>query len=389
MLKSILPIILMLTVLSTASCSVGNTGAVAPAADECIAAAGITGKTTCLGLWQVAIDKSGKVDVADMRTPNFILNALGFLEPPPMTKLKVKFSTLVIDAKNKRVEADVTLTHPLNLPRYRGFDVRGVVFGPRVANADGLTVIPSPEFFTGVQFGYKDGMLGTPDSIAHFEGLAGYKYYCDGLGPDDNLWQFMSYMPNLNYHGTFSPGSSLTRHYILDWADVPYDFMVFNYAVYANYGNPIGPPPITIGSFPSTANSAEAFCYTVTEYANSLKYNVGTGTGSGNVSFSIQIWDWQGNISSTMVESVEPGVIAPTAPTYDHPGEIPITHMYNFMNVPGHPTSTTDVDIIFTATDMRTFGQSWYGSLLPPSNPLYNELIYSIFPWEVSVTLEG
>jgi hypothetical protein len=63
--------------------------------------------------------------------------------------------------------------------------------------------------------------------------------------------------------------------------------------------------------------------------------------------------------------------------------------MYNFMNVPGHPTSTTDVDIIFTATDMRTFGQSWYGSLLPPSNPLYNELIYSIFPWEVSVTLEG
>jgi len=378
----------MFVALSIISCSVGNGSAVTPAPGDGLIAADIAGKTTCIGLWQVAIDESGNVDVADMRSSSFILNALGFLEPPPMTKLKVKFSTLVIDAKNKRVEADVTLTHPLAMPRYRGFDVRGVVFGPKVANADGLTIIPSPEFFKEVPFGYEDGMLGTSDTIANYEGLAGYKYYCDGLGPDDNLWQFMSYMPNLNYHGTFSPGTSLTRHYILDWNDVPYDFMVFNYAVYANYGNPIGPPPFTIGSFPSTANSAEAFCITVTEYANTLKYNPETGIGSGNVSFMVEIWDWQGNISSTMVESVEPGVIMPTPPTYGYPGEIKTMHMYNFIDVPGNPTTITNIGLIFTATDMRTFSESWYGGLLPPSNPLYNAPIYSIFQWESSVALE-
>ena len=389
MLRYLLPIILISAALFVVSCSTGNGSAVEPSIGDEIMAADITGRTTCIGLWHIVIDESGGADVAAMRSPNFILNALQFLEPPAMSKLKVDFKTLVIDAENQRLEADVTLTHPLPLPRYRGFDVRGVVFGPKLANADGLTIIPSPEFFTGVTFGYKDGMLGAPDSFANYEGWEGYKYYCDGLGPNDDLWQFMSSPQNLQNRGTFSPGSSLTRHYILEWAEVPYPFLVFNYAVYANYANPIGPPPFTISSFPSTANSAEAFCCSVTEYSNSLKYNPGTGTGSGNVSFNVEIWDWQGNISSTIVESVEPGVIVPTPPDYYHPGEIPGTHMYSFIDVPGYPTSSTDLEIIFTTTDMRTFGESWYGGLLPSSNPLYDVPIFNIFPWVTKVALEG
>jgi hypothetical protein len=383
--KRIIPVFLVLILVLVISCSYRGGGSTVPSYDD-TAAVEYDGNFACLGFWNVVIHEDGKVDLVDSRSTDLIVNVLQFLEPPPMTNLKVKFNTLVIDPINKVVEVDVVLTHPIPIPRYMGFDVRGVVFGPYVANADGFTIIPSPEFFTGVPFGYQDGILGTPDSVANFEGLAGYKYYCDGLGPDDDLVAFMFSGLGDKNRGRFSPGNSLTRHYVLEWGSTAYPFMVFNYAVYANYANPTGPPPIDIDDFPlTTSNSAEAFCANVFEFDNSLYFDTSSGTGGGSVSLMVDIWDWQGVVSNTTVESAEPGVMAPTLPDFWWSGEISYTVSYEFYDIPGSPTTTGDLDILVTAIDDVTFGDYWYAGLLDPGHPYYNENLYNCFIYTTTV----
>jgi hypothetical protein len=179
------------------------------------------GSTACFGLWNIVIDKAtGSVDVTEIRNGNKIINVLGFMEPPPFVNLNIDWGTLVIDPPTNTIAVDVIFTHPfVGLDEFTGFDVRGVVFGPEVTNCDGLTVIPSPEYFTGEPFGYMDGALGAPDSYANYHGLAGYKYFADGLGVNDDLATFFSNTANLDNRGKFGAGEINDRDYLLDWTD--------------------------------------------------------------------------------------------------------------------------------------------------------------------------
>ncbi len=240
------------------------------------------GSTSCAGFWQVTVDPvAGTIEAADMRSGDKIVNVLGFLEPPALSGMTIDFDTLYID--NPIIEVDVIINHPFDTVynQFTGFDVRGVVFGPELTNADGLTIIPSPEFFTGVPFGYQNGLLGTPDGIADYEGLAGYKYFTDGLDADADLAEFLSDPFFVEYRGYFPEGGLCVRHYVLDWSNVEHDFFVFNYAIYANYDWPVGDGPYDINDFEiTTANSAEAVCCKVTELDNSLYYSDGSGGGT-------------------------------------------------------------------------------------------------------------
>ncbi len=343
------------------------------------------GGTICAGFWQVVIDgETGTIDAVDLRSTDLIVNVLGFLEPPALKGLTIGFGTLVID--NPTIDVDVIITHPIPDAQFMGFDVRGVVFGPEVANADGLTVVCSPEFFTGVPFGYINGLLGTPDSIANYEGVAGYKYFCDGLGKNDDLAEFMSDPANLAKRGVFSQNPNKnSRHYTLDWSDSEQKFFVFNYAVYANYNWPVGPFPYDIDDFNiSTANSAEAFCCKVNELSNSLYYV--DGSGGGTISLETEIWDWQGNIAGVTIESVEPGVIDNTGYSYDNAGNTIKSTIFGFTDIPAAPTHTGKLDILITATDPVTFGEAWFMGLLPKGNQLYNDQLYNCWIYTVDVT---
>ncbi len=346
----------------------------------------VSGATTCFGLWQFVADKAtGKADLVQLRTADKILNVLGFMEPPPLSLMDLDWPNLNIDFPNGTVDVGVKFTHPINDGIFTGFDVRGVVFGPEVTNADGLTIIPSPEFFKGVPFGYQDGLLGAPDSHADYEGLAGYKYFCDDLGPDDDLTEFFSDPANLIYRGSFSPNKKIQRNYHLDWNNVEHNFLVFNYAIYANYDWPVGEAPWFVDDWEmSTANSAEAFCCNVTELANDLYF--ADGSGGGDISLQVEVWDWQDDIADVTIKSLEPGVIAETS--YDVGlGNMGTDYSYGFEfnYVPGTPTTTGDLDILITATDSKTFGECWFLDMLPASNSMYDELIYNCFVHTASV----
>ncbi len=377
---------LLLTLLFVVSCSGASDVGVVLANENDASGMDFDSPGACLGLWQVVIDADSEhVDIVDLRTSNQVINVLGFLEPPALTNLNIDFDTLQIKPAQKYVGVDVILRNPLTATTFKGFDVRGVVFGPEVTNADGLTVITSPEFFTGVPFGYTDGMLGTPAGYAGYSGLAGYKYFCEGIGLNDELPDFFTNPANLANRGVFNENSLISRHYDLSWTNTepPIDFFVFNYAVYANYHLPFGMPPYGLDDFNIyTANSSEAFCMSATEWENGLWFE--NDDGGGHISMDVEVWDWQGNISGVSVEA--DGVISQVFGSYMGPGSTDKSVKFRFDGVWATPIQAGDLDILITAIDVQTFGESWYADLLPVSNPMHDEYIYNCWIHTTTVT---
>jgi hypothetical protein len=373
----ILCLVLAFALFAVVSCSGGGESITAPAPEH-NAVSEANGGTLCMGLWQVVINKDGTGDIVRLRAADQIINVLGFMEPPALVLMNLDWDTLDIDFDAGTIEVGVVLTHPIaGDPVFTGFDCRGVCFGPNVTNADGWTIIPSPEFFKGVPFGYQDGLVGAPDELFNYEGLAGYKYFCDGLGRYDDLVEFFSDPLNVEDRGQYGAGNTNTRQYSLEWNTVSYDFLVFNYAIYANYNWPLGEPPVDLEDFDiTTANSAEAFCVSVTETANSLWYT--DPDGGGNISLQVEVWDWQGDITDVMVESDAVGIAPTSYDTYLGSGGEK-RYIYEFNDVPALPTSTGEHDILITAVDMMTFGGAWFMDLLPPENSMYDELVYNCF----------
>lgn len=375
--KGSLFLIVLVALFSLVSCSGSGIDVVTPEGNNSELNAYAGGTTACMGLWQIAVDAdSGRIDITELRTSNLIMNVLMFLEPPAFTGLSIDFDTLQLKPAQKYIGVDVILKNPLASTKFMGFDVRGVVFGPEVTNADGLTAVLSPEFFTGVPFGYQDGLLGYPAAVAGYTGLGGYKYFCEGLGIDVELSEFFSIPANVENRGMFPNGAQLTRHYDLSWMNTmpPINFMVFNYAVYANYYLPVGVPPYDIDDFDiNKANSAEAFCIRVNEYENNLWFD--GGAGGGHISMDVEIWDWQCNISDVSIEA--DGVIPLTHGVYTGPGSTDKSFIYKFDFVSGTPTQSGDLNILITATDPETFAESWYAGLLPDDNPMHDVPIYN------------
>jgi len=346
---------------------------------------GMKSGTLCLGAWQVAVNKTtGEMNVYQARGSDLALNVVTFLEPPPLKDLSINFSTLVLDPPF--LEVDVILTHPIPDPVFTGFDVRGIVFGPDVLNADGYTPYMRPDDFTSVPFGYKDGLLGAPDSYANYsDELNGYKYFADGLGFNDDLVAFFSNEDNLAQRGKFANGAKNARHYMLSWEGKPepLTFLVFNYAVYANYDWPVGEPPITLDDFTISANSQEAFCFTASPIENTLYYY--GGEGGGELTLSAELWDWQGFDDYDV--TMQAGSVFGASPIHHDttsPGSTSKSQIFTFTAVPGTPASTDDIDITIAATDKSaTFGSSWFMNLFPPGNSLYNQKVYTV--WHMSV----
>ena len=255
------------------------------------------------GLWQFTADPSeGTLDVVQLRTGNFHLNAMPFLEPPPLLNLTLE----TLKFNGNIIETDIGLRHPfLGLTEFTGFDVCGIFitngsvtgFGDpdlrmagegdtRLLNPDGYSRWWNPTEFPhgSTMFSYKDGLLGAPDSSADFNStLNAYKYFCDDLtGPNDPLDKI-----TLPKRGMFSPGQKNIRHYTIDMGSM----LIFNYAVDANWVFPSGQAPWHApDDFAPEANRPEPYRIEVTETDNTL-WNDGTGSG-GNLSLSIDVYDW-------------------------------------------------------------------------------------------------
>ncbi len=365
------------------SCSTSkNENPVVPQ-DELRTAEEAVGGILLLGQWQVVIDPdTGTADIVPLRSADLILNVLGFLEPPTLQGLNI--SNLNIDSVAKTVEVDVIITHSIPNTKLKIFDTRGVVYGPEVANTDGYTILTSPEYFKDVPLGYIDGLLGTKDDVINYEGMAGFKYFADGLEATDNLVEFMAIPANAAMRGVFSEGpNSLTRHYVLDWNNVSYPFLAFNYSIYANWAKPDGDAPFEVADFPlTTANNQEAVCLTLTETENSLWYS--GGSGGGTLSLQAEVWDWQGNAADVSIEAGS--IIAPVSGIPAGPGTTAYSSLYNFSDIPVTLDSSDAFTLTVTVTDPVTYGEAWIGGLLPTDNPMYGEAISMIAMDTVTVS---
>ena len=249
------------------------------------------------GLWQFTADPAaGTLDVARLRGASMHLNAVPFLEGPPLVNLSIE-SDIVFNGN--MLDVDIGLRHPfLGLNEFTGFDVRGILISngnltgfddpalrlaltgsTRLRNADGYTRWWNPNEFpydsTAAIFGYKDGLLGAPDSDADFNcTLNGYKYFSDDLGINDGLDEL-----NPAHRGYFKAGSKNVRHYAMQLGT---EGLVFNYAVDASWEFPVDPPPYSNvpEAFALEANAPESHRITVEEQFNDMWSN-GTDFNGG------------------------------------------------------------------------------------------------------------
>ncbi len=272
------------------------------------------------GLWQFVADPDAQtLDVIRLREGDFHLNALVFLEPPPLVNLTLES----VQFNGNLIEADIGLRHPfLGLTEFTGFDVCGIFISngsvtgfsnphlrmagegdTRLLNPDGYARWWNPsEFPLGKNmFSYTDGLLGTPDAVGNYNSnLNAYKYFCDDLEPNDPMSGI-----TLQRRGMFSAGSKNVRHYSIDISNG----LIFNYAVDANWVFPLGSAPWTApDDFAPEANRPEAYRVEVTELGNTL-WNDGADSGGG-LSLSLDVYDWYSvELNSISVES--PGNFAP------------------------------------------------------------------------------
>jgi len=219
-----------------------------------------TDQTQLWGMYELEFEpESRNLEVIPSRIGMFTANVVQFLNNNP-AGLTVQVNDVITDPGiSVTVDVDVSIAHPLpGLPEYNGYDVRGVFMsrgtdfleygtdldyaypgdvtaGSMPCGADGYTRwYNATEFHEPGLFGYTQGKLASfgfvPDAT-----LCPYSYFADGLGPNDDLWEFLT---TTDENGVFKSGSTNTRSYVLQFGLPPAgEGIRFAYAVIASWEN--------------------------------------------------------------------------------------------------------------------------------------------------------
>jgi len=354
-----------------------------------------TGFNAISGCRQVAINETtGETTVMPLRTANLSLNAVSMLQSSVPAGLEFNPNSVVVNPLEHTASVEVRLRHPMPTigGLFTAFDVRGIVFGPKLTNADGFTAHLNPNDFTGVPFGYVDGLFGTPDWAANYHArYAGYKYFCDGLGPNDELPVFLRTAAGQANRGSFPEGTQHRRRYDLDWEESDHGYLIFNYAVVGSYSLPIpgASAPFEIDDFGlGTANCAESFSFEGEVSMSTVFY--WNEIGGGSFMPEVELWDWQGlGDTELRIEPADGESFTPETLTEFTPGTTAYSGIFTFDNIPVVPLSDEDITLILTATDFsETFGGAWFGNLLPQTNWRYDDYVYTVYEMPLPVMSE-
>lgn len=271
--------------------------------------------------------ETAEVEVVPLRTADFNLNVVKFLQPPQgnPANLSVVLDIPGSDFVNAFVSLNLTLTHPFPGTSLWGFDTRVVVFAGgstngvfdnsvrypaptelRIENADGYTRWFNRDEFGPFDkiFGYTEGVL-APNFTANFSLVNGYKYFANGIGTND-----FPANPSDASRGSFNTGS-VTRHMGLQFPKVPAPFK-FKYSVVTSHESPTNSPPQSAADFPLEANTQEAYQVVVTQDpASTAFFDPDDSSFGGDLILDIEIFDWQaeGNPAAQI------GAIAVESPT--------------------------------------------------------------------------
>jgi len=317
--KNIHTIVLAALMLALFGCSGGSgDDPVAPGLDSPTAHNASSAQTHLWGLYDVYIDIENRDVVATLnRSAMFTANVVQFVNMDP-ANLGFVINSTPMSAKWVDVDIDVSITHPFAMmPQYRGYDVRGVFIGEASGSMDygigldyglhgidqtmlddtdltdypgdipgggpdGYTRWHNPSEFTspGV-FGYTQGVIASP-GYAGGATLNPYKYFADGLGPNDDAFEFLATTED---HGIFSDGETNTRNYYLRF---PHTVGVrFSYAILADWSG-------EADQF-HPSNAVEALAVSV-ECDDGIFYVDGAHNG-GHLTMDFSVFDWNSELS--------------------------------------------------------------------------------------------
>ena len=367
MFRNVTTLLMMILLMTILGCS-GN-GSDVPLIPGNEKAATNIGSHINWGLYKFIADPAEKtLDVTPLRGAEFHLNALGFLEPPPLVYLSLES----LEFNGNMIEADIGLRHPfIGLHEFTGFDVCGILItngsytgftdsdiryaGPgdtRLLNADGHSrwwnPTDFPANFSSPANGYIDGLLGTPDSFADYNcTLNGYKYFCDDLDdPDDPLSDV-----TLASRGMFSAGQKNVRHYSIELGD---EGLIFNYAVDACWQFPDGDPPWQApDDFPVEANQVEPWYISVVETENTLYYD--NGDAGGELHLSIGVYDWANTAEDLLYIEAADGIVPAVGPVSPSGGGAGYS-TYTVDITEAYPVTAGEVDLLITVeTEQEDF----------------------------------
>jgi len=317
---------------------------------------GPTTQTHLWGYYDIYIDVENQtVEAVPNRNVAFTANVVGFVNKPATNlQFDIWGTPVALDESFIDVDIDVSITHPFpGLNQYDGYDVRGIFMGigseslnydPDLVYAmqggtdqvmydydlgddpdigyddpyDGLVGMPdgftrwwNPEEFGGGVLGYIQGKLATPgyeDSITAT--LNPYKYYADGLNPDDDVypWLVANAADDYFVQGVFTAGSTNTRNYYLRFP-TPDPHVNYGYAIAADWGeHEAADPP------PAESHMVETPAISVTIEPD--LYFVDNTIKGGDFIADIDIWSWDYQPATVIIEpNFHSANVAATGPT--------------------------------------------------------------------------
>jgi len=247
------------------------------------------------------------VEAVPNRSGMFTANVTMFLNMNP-AGLSFAFNGVTPNSGYVDVDVDISITHPLGLEKFNGYDVKGVFVGNGsgtmdygglmypvagtdqiLMNADGYTRWFNPvEFGTSGLFGYTPGLYAAKNYTATAT-LNPYKYFGEGLGVNDDQWDYLtSGDPQVGY---FIANSTNTRNYQLRFP-IPAPGIKYGYAVVADWtsGQPSDHP----------SHCAEAVAVSVVD--NSDLWYVDETTWGGEINLNITVFDWDAEVMSICSE---------------------------------------------------------------------------------------
>jgi hypothetical protein len=172
-------------------------------------------------------------------------------------------------------------------------------------NPDGYTRWWNPSEFGPGLLGYIQGALATPGYQSELTAtLNPYKYFCDDLGVEDDLYTHLMDTAGDGYflQGIFTAGTTNTRNYYLRFPNAA--GVKYGYAVCADWGEHEGTEPA-----PEFSHMTETPALSVA-YNGDVYYVDGTENG-GNFVADINVWSWDYQPSTVSIETNVHSAVVP------------------------------------------------------------------------------
>ncbi len=350
--------------------------------------------TQLWGYYDVYLDIENRtVEIIPNRRVMYAVNVVRFINEPP-TNLGFQIHDIVQGSNYVDIDIDITITHPFpGMPQFNGYDVRGVFIGDGSSTLDYNNSLAYPVFGTdqymlddplngdgGGPDGYTrwynpvefttEGMFGyTPGALQsqNFDGnatLCPYRYFADGLGANDDVWEFLTSTAN---NGVFTSGAVNSRNYYLRFPATK--GVQYGYAIVADWEGPDVHP----------SNAAEAVACKVID--SSDIFYIDPATYGGNLILDISLFGWDYQPSTIYIESTVLSNVVSFDPSTIATGGGDHYSTYH-VEIPADNITMTEGNEYWVIAEYEEFD---YSNIIGVPNEAESDYLSAFFRYDLSV----